>query len=129
MRYRISTYAQRAPTMTITRRYLIVLISLLALSMVSCGSLPDLAERNASYAVPASQTADTALGQIISGEPSTNAGVIVLGEAKPALDARLMLIGNAEKSIDIQYYIWRNDISGQLMAAALQQAAYQGVRV
>lgn len=118
------------------RRIYIFCASLLFISMQGCASLPDLSERETSQAISAEATTATALGKIIrakaqdsSDSDQHNAGIVVLGEAKQALDTRLMLINNAEQSIDIQYYIWRNDISGQLTAEALQQAAEKGVRI
>ncbi len=38
-------------------------------------------------------------------------------------------MGAAERSIDVQYYIWRPDTSGALLAHALWEAAERGVRV
>lgn len=113
----------------------LVLVSLLCTT--GCASLPDLAKRHSSYAVMPEQTEHTQLGRFISGafqiadeqRPRINAGVAVLDEAEASLITRLMLIQHAERSIDIQYYIWRDDTSGLLMLQALQQAADRGVRV
>lgn len=55
--------------------------------------------------------------------------LVLLATGEDALDARLMLIAQAQRSIDLQYYIFRPDSSGQALAAALQQAAARGVRV
>ncbi len=35
----------------------------------------------------------------------------------------------AERTLDIQYYIWRNDMTGTLLFEALHAAADRGVRV
>src|SRR5688572_29153860 len=41
-----------------------------------------------------------------------------------------MLLANvAERSLDVQYYIWRNDLTGALLLDALRRAADRGVRV
>jgi putative cardiolipin synthase len=40
-----------------------------------------------------------------------------------------VLAGGAQRSIDVQYYIWHADTSGSLMAHALWEAAERGVRV
>ncbi len=42
---------------------------------------------------------------------------------------RLALVAAAERCIDLQYYIWRNDASGQQLLAAVRAAADRGVRV
>jgi putative cardiolipin synthase len=46
-----------------------------------------------------------------------------------ALAQRLALIEAAEHSIDIQYYIWNSDTSGQYLASRLIAAADRGVKV
>ena len=43
--------------------------------------------------------------------------------------ARLALMANAERSLDIQYYIWHNDTTGRLLLVAMLRAAERGVRV
>jgi putative cardiolipin synthase len=46
-----------------------------------------------------------------------------------ALMSRLALADKAERSIDLQYYIYRNDATGKLVAQHLLSAADRGVRV
>ena len=43
--------------------------------------------------------------------------------------SRLAAISQAQESIDAQYYIWQDDISGILLLDALDQAAQKGVRI
>jgi putative cardiolipin synthase len=45
------------------------------------------------------------------------------------LSARLEIIDLAEHSLDLQYYIFRSDVSGHLIAAALLRAADRGVQI
>lgn len=52
-----------------------------------------------------------------------------MAEAREAFAARMHLANAAERSLDIQYYIWRNDMSGTLLFDALRRAADRGVRV
>lgn len=56
-------------------------------------------------------------------------GVIPLTEGNDALASRLALARMATRSIDVQYYIWKDDISGRLLLGALMEAANRGVRV
>jgi putative cardiolipin synthase len=49
--------------------------------------------------------------------------------AHDALAARLDLIARARRSIDLQYYLYHDDSSGRLLAAALLAAADRGVQV
>ena len=46
-----------------------------------------------------------------------------------ALAARLFLIDHAQKTLDVQYYIYENDTIGSLVAYHLVQAAQRGVKV
>jgi cardiolipin synthase C len=56
-------------------------------------------------------------------------GIVDLRDGRDAFAARVLLADIAERTLDIQYYIWRNDMSGTLLFAALCRAADRGVRV
>ena len=48
---------------------------------------------------------------------------------RDAFAARVLLAGAAQRSLDVQYYIWHGDHTGYLLFEALWQAAERGVRV
>jgi putative cardiolipin synthase len=52
-----------------------------------------------------------------------------LPDARDAFAARVLLAQAAERSLDAQYYIWRQDMTGTLLFEALHAAADRGVRV
>jgi putative cardiolipin synthase len=56
-------------------------------------------------------------------------GVLMLVDSRDAFAARAQLVDAARHSVDCQCYIWRNDISGNLLLDALRRAAQRGVRV
>ncbi|NHF73575.1 phospholipase D family protein [Paracoccus xiamenensis] len=56
-------------------------------------------------------------------------GVLPLPIGLGALHSRIALARNAERSIDVMYYIWHDDVSGLLLMEALRDAAARGVRV
>ena len=56
-------------------------------------------------------------------------GIVELRDGRDAFAARMSLADSAERTLDLQYYIWRNDVSGTLLFAALCRAADRGVRV
>src|SRR4030095_9842899 len=56
-------------------------------------------------------------------------GVFYLRYGRTALEARLALADLAERSLDLQYYIWDADVSGHLLADRVIRAADRGVRV
>jgi putative cardiolipin synthase len=77
-------------------------------------------------------TADTRLGRslapLVAAHPG-EAGVYPLANAGDAFAARMLLASNAQRSLDVEYYIWRNDTTGTLLFDALRAAADRGVRV
>lgn len=56
-------------------------------------------------------------------------GVAPLADGADAFAARVLLADAAVSSIDAQYYIWQDDLTGLLLFDALRQAADRGVRV
>lgn len=56
-------------------------------------------------------------------------GVYPLEKGNDAFAARYLLANMTEKTLDVQYYIWHNDISGRLLFNALFRAAERGVKV
>src|SRR5262245_49791940 len=56
-------------------------------------------------------------------------GVLALPDGRDAFAARALLANAAERTLDVQYYIWHNDITGTLLFDALRRAADRGVQV
>jgi putative cardiolipin synthase len=80
----------------------------------------------------AEETASTRLGKAASAWFEHNpacAGIYRLDSGADALDARVGLIDSAEKTIDIQSYLIKDDLAGNLVALHLAAAADRGVRV
>lgn len=93
--------------------------------------LPDLLDRQESVSIPPSEK--TLLGRAMAKGMGANGvgmtGIMPLVRGDDALTSRLALIDGAEVSIDAQYYIWHDDVSGILLLEALDRAAKRGVRV
>ena len=90
----------------------------------------DLPERSDSFKL--TDTGDTALGSAVEAWISANTGPCGVFRLQLGIDAlclRLGLIDKAERSIDIQSYLIRDDLSGNLIALKLIEAANRGVRV
>ncbi|WP_066799878.1 phospholipase D family protein [Moraxella oblonga] len=64
----------------------------------------------------------------LAKEPQKS-GIYPLANSRDAFLARLALIETASQSIDLQYYIYHDDISGRLLSQRLLAAADRGVRV
>ena len=60
---------------------------------------------------------------------STQTGAYILEKGEEALVGRAWLTQHAEKSIDVQYFIWSTDNIGTLAAEGLLSAAERGVKV
>src|SRR5215831_566591 len=107
----------------------LVAVALGALA-AACASLPSLEGRNATSAL--TDTASTRLGAavapLVAANPGTS-GVHALQIPTDAFAARVLLAGAAEKSLDVQYYIWHGDHTGSLLFEAVWRAAERGVRV
>ncbi|WP_170429613.1 phospholipase D family protein [Ruegeria arenilitoris] len=56
-------------------------------------------------------------------------GVRPLGNGRAAFAARAILAKEATSSIDAQYYIWQDDVTGLMLLDELRAAAERGVRV
>ncbi|QJE95655.1 phospholipase D family protein [Luteolibacter luteus] len=96
----------------------------------ACTGLPKTEGRARSHAIPA--RAGTELDRVavsFAAAHPRSSGFHPLGKGSDALDARLGLAGVAEQTLDVQYYIWRNDDSGRKVLASLKAAAARGVRV
>ncbi|NYT65100.1 phospholipase D family protein [Alcaligenaceae bacterium] len=94
--------------------------------------LPSLMSRHPSTSLPPEQTATTSLGKAVAAQVSMQpgkTGIYMLDDPYDAFAARMVLAQMAEKTLDIQYYIWRKDLTGTLLFEALHEAADRGVRV
>lgn len=56
-------------------------------------------------------------------------GILALDDGLDAFAARYRLTEMAERTLDVQYYIWENDMSGLLLFSVLLSAAKRGVRI
>jgi cardiolipin synthase C len=104
--------------------------TLLLLILCGCASLPANIERTQSYAL--ARTEDTRLGQTLGVRKAENPGrdgIYALPSGRDAFALRMVLVEAAQRSIDLQYYIWKGDTTGQLMFEQVWKAAERGVRV
>ena len=103
---------------------------LLPLALGGCASLPQNTGRTQSTAP--TDTAQTQLGAKITVMADAHpglAGIHALRNPVAAFTARIGIAMAAERSLDVQYYIWHQDTTGYLLFEALWQAAERGVRV
>lgn len=107
-----------------------VLLICCLLSLMACSSLPINFERSASFALTNTQQTSLArrATQVQLGKPEETVSFLI-NEGTEAFLARILLLKEAEKSIDVQYYIWHADLIGKTLFFGLLKAAERGVRV
>jgi len=102
----------------------------LLLLAVACRSLPVNVEREASFAF--AQPEETALGRLFladANEHSGESGFVPVTAGTDAFLLRSAFAGLAERTLDLQYYIWADDLTGRMLLRNVLKAAERGVRV
>jgi len=113
-------------TTAVLGRWLVAALLLVA----GCTSVPEDPARTASTAYQ--DYRDTSLGQLFEEaalQHPGESGFALIRWGRPAFTDRIALTELAEKSLDLQYYIWDDDATGHILAERLIRAADRGVRV
>jgi putative cardiolipin synthase len=112
-----------------------ILLALFITLVAACASLPDNTQQEPSYALDKANTMDTRLATVVMkreqadmGKPGET-GIHLLDSGHDAFVARAVLAQKADKTLDVQYYLYHNDLSGKILLAQLLDAADRGVRV
>lgn len=107
------------------------LLSLGVLCIVGC-ALPSLDNRDDSSGLLSNEAQQTAIGRTTKPHVDNNpgkSGIRMLSNPRDAFAARVLLAQKAQRTIDVQYYIWKKDVTGTLMLETISDAAERGVRV
>ncbi|MFC0697791.1 phospholipase D family protein [Paraburkholderia humisilvae] len=110
----------------------IAMVCALCVTVLSACGLPPLEDRPQSTALTTEEVATTRLGHVTETELTDHpglTGIDPLADPLESFAARVDLVRTAERTLDVQYYIWRNDLTGTLLLEELQEAASRGVRV
>ncbi|MDF7666262.1 phospholipase D family protein [Orbaceae bacterium ESL0727] len=112
---------------------IIIAIFILAslLSLYSYGRFAKRAKGESSYALPLSpeQTSlDRILHHIVLSHPNQSC-LMLIPSNLDAFAIRSLSAQEAGRSLDLQYYIWHDDLTGRLLGLELLKAADRGVRV
>jgi cardiolipin synthase C len=106
---------------------LLVLSVLLA---AACATLTKDYPRTASTAFQDHES--TAIGKQIAALAAQHpgeSGFALIRRGRQAFTARVALADLAEKSLDVQYFLWERDATGRIFAERLLRAADRGVRI
>ncbi|KAG8149772.1 phospholipase D family protein [Burkholderia catarinensis] len=104
--------------------------SVLVFVLAACASLPPQTIPPQTFSLP--DTESTRLSAIFAQDEQShpdNSAFHLLQDPVDAIVARIVLAETADRSLDLQYYIWHDDLTGRELAAALLKAADRGVRV
>ena len=96
------------------------------------GCTPQLEPRTHSSALSQAHAQQTGLGQSLAQSLKQHAplsALYPLPNPQEAFAARKRLAQTAERTLDVQYYIWRADMTGLMLLEELREAAERGVRV
>ena len=106
-------------------------VAILSPLLAGCATkLPVDPERRSSTAF--AEPSVTELGGFFASEIEAHpgkSGVILVSTGEWGFRSRAGLANQAEKTIDVQYYIWETDTAGSILAERLLRAADRGVRV
>jgi putative cardiolipin synthase len=109
-----------------------VALAVLLCSSAGCALLPPGVDFPRSTSTALEHPEQTALGQRFAADAGKHDGGSAFRVLSSGIDgflARAELINAAERTIDVQYYIFRQDTTGQLLTESLLRAADRGVRV
>ena len=104
---------------------------LLVLGLSGCSTLPQQYPQPLQYyyQTDTSQTTFAKIFQPLREQHPNLTGYHILYDPLEALATRIHLIDKAEKTLDLQYYIWDNDRIGALALHSIINAADRGVKV
>jgi putative cardiolipin synthase len=106
-------------------------LAVAAALIAGCASLPG-ADYPRVSSVALANPEDTKLGAQFAVAVKLhdgNSGFRILTAGVDGFLTRVEMIGSAQKSLDLQYFIFRGDETGRLLADALVRAADRGVRI
>jgi cardiolipin synthase C len=124
-----AAFSRRAPS-GVTNH--LVLVGVLVFSLGGCASLQPGANSPKAVSVALVHPEETRLGGKFDNAALAHAGASAFRIISVGVDGFLMraqLIDAAERTLDLQYFIFRGDETGRLLTDALLRAADRGVRV
>ena len=120
--------AEQPPRLTQSLRRIIWVMTMV--HAAGCVSLPQNPTRSPSFRL--NDTADTALGRTFAAATAAQpgrSGLHPIASGVDAFAARVALADQAQRTLDVQYYIFQEDDTGKLLTDAILRAADRGVRV
>jgi cardiolipin synthase C len=108
----------------------ITVILVFAGLLANCATVPF--DQPKSHSIAITDAGNTTLGRAVADWSALHEGLsgfYPLSKGMDALGVRLRLAEKAEKTIDLQYFLMKNDTAGAVVVNALLKSADRGVRV
>jgi putative cardiolipin synthase len=105
-------------------------LTLVVVLFTGCASVPKDAHRTPSTAFP--DYASTVIGAYLENAAASHpgqSGFAIFPDGRRAFTSRITMTELAQKTLDLQYFIWDADATGRILAERLIRAADRGVRV
>jgi putative cardiolipin synthase len=122
-------HIQSGPIRAFLKAQLLILLMVALLG--GCATLPEHYPHPESVAYPDYQ--ETSVGRFFeeaaAAQHPGESGFVIVRKGHDAFTGRIAMTKLAERSIDVQYYIWESDATGRILADQLVRAADRGVRV
>jgi putative cardiolipin synthase len=106
------------------------LFMLVALAAAGCAAPPKDYPRSETRAIEAHDS--TPIGKevaALAAQHPGESGYSLMSRGRQAFTTRVALADLAQKTLDVQYFLWEADATGRLLTQALLRAADRGVRV
>ena len=106
--------------------------ALLALLATACATLPPGADFPKVESTALAHPQETALGKIVEPRAKAHGGLSgfrLFASGSDAFTLRVQLANRAQRTLDVQYFIFKDDDTGKLLMSAILNAASRGVRV
>jgi putative cardiolipin synthase len=111
---------------------LVAWIVALSLLLAGCASMPPGADYPKIASTALADPASTPLGQGVEALAKAHPGLSgfrLFASGSDAFTLRVQMANRAQRTLDVQYFIFKDDDTGQLLMSAMLQAAGRGVRV
>src|SRR6478609_11007936 len=107
-----------------------VMLALVLAVLAGCASLPTEYPRSSSTAMQDHESTPIGrqIAEIAAQHPGSSAFQIIR-DGRPAFTARVALADLAQKTLDVQYFLWETDATGRNLVDHLVHAADRSVRV
>jgi cardiolipin synthase C len=107
-------------------------VALAAMFLSACATVPPGSGYPKTASTALAHPEATALGKLVAARAKAHAGrsgFRLFASGSDAFTLRVQLAERAQRTLDIQYFIFKDDDTGQLLMSAILHAAARGVRV